>query len=111
MGQGRIRRSEGARHRLAYQVKPADQVYSFLDLGKLFMRKQMLEHVSGGGEADDDNIARVRDVIAEQQSHYPEPDFLGDRAINNRVSSGTPRSGRKEERGGLFRLDDAPLDQ
>ena len=82
-----------------------------LRIGQLVSGKDALEHAASRRKADDDDVARSRDVLAEERLHHTGLDILHGLSVDGRITAGPcDRPGRKHEAVGLA-LQDAVSDQ
>ena len=95
---GRLNRPNALPDHAAHQIEPGDGVNTLLHIGVLISRKDALEHAGSRREANDNDIARVRDILAEKRRHHTGPDILLGLPVDGRIATGPcDRSGRKHK--------------
>ena len=110
-GSGRLDRPDALPDRASHQIEPGNGVDSLLRVGQLVPRQDAFEHAAGRRKADDEDVARLRDVLAEDRPHHPRLDVLGGLSVDHRIAAGTcDQPGQKHEPVGLG-LQDAVCDQ
>ena len=79
--------TDGGGNLPANQIHPADEGDPSLNLGQLILRQDALEHSTCRSEADDDDVLRVRDVVAEKGPHDAELHFLSGPPVRAHVAA------------------------
>ena len=108
---GRGLLGHGAGNRSADQVHSADQVDPRLRLDQLLPGEDAPEYVGGRRETDNDDVARVRNILTEQQPHDPEGHLFRRLAVDDGVAPGTGHPVGQEKQRTVIRLQNAARDQ
>ena len=86
---------------LADEVQLRHQIDPVPHLRALAGREELVEDPAGVGQADDHDVARIRDLVAEEDAHDAQSDILSHLAVGGPVVPGARHSARQEKPAGL----------